>query len=406
MAEKSADAFRTISEVAEWLGTPTHVLRFWESKFSQVRPVKRAGGRRYYRPGDMQLLGGIKKLLHDDGMTIKGVQKLLRENGIRYVAAMSQPLDDDLERFNEPYTPGKDSALMKDAPPPPAHAAPDPSPPSGDVLPFTARSAPAEMRSTPEPEEEPRPMDRPPAPRPPREAAPTAARSASAGEDAAASEERAETAPGPGSAEAEPARRDASTPRDDLPGFLRSGLEKADAPEDDAAAAASPAPAPKSEEDRPAASGVGDLAASPSPAPDLFSHRRDTSETADGAAPLPADEAEAAPVPRGTSAPGASTRAEPPVATPPTTPAASTPPAATPADSPVAKRRLSLMAGPQQVPDAETGDGGRASLAALLDRLATRRGPPPPREALAPLAARLAALRDRMAHADEFARDR
>ena len=86
---KSADAFRTISEVAEWLDTPAHVLRFWESKFSQVKPVKRAGGRRYYRPQDMMLLGGIKKLLHDDGMTIKSVQKLLRQEGVKHVAAFS-----------------------------------------------------------------------------------------------------------------------------------------------------------------------------------------------------------------------------------------------------------------------------------------------------------------------------
>lgn len=92
---KSRDAFRTISEVAEWLDTQPHVLRFWESKFSQVRPVKRAGGRRYYRPADMQLLGGIKKLLHDDGMTIKGVQKLLREKGIKDISALSKPLDDE-----------------------------------------------------------------------------------------------------------------------------------------------------------------------------------------------------------------------------------------------------------------------------------------------------------------------
>ncbi|EAQ03437.1 transcriptional regulator, MerR family protein [Pseudooceanicola batsensis HTCC2597] len=90
---KSADAFRTISEVSEWLDTPAHVLRFWESKFTQVKPVKRAGGRRYYRPSDMELLGGIKKLLHEDGMTIKGVQKLLREKGVAHVAALSQPLD-------------------------------------------------------------------------------------------------------------------------------------------------------------------------------------------------------------------------------------------------------------------------------------------------------------------------
>ena len=91
---KSAEAFRTISEVADWLGLQTHVLRFWESKFSQVRPVKRAGGRRYYRPSDMLLLGGIRKLLHDDGLTIKGVQKILREEGVAFVADLSKPLDD------------------------------------------------------------------------------------------------------------------------------------------------------------------------------------------------------------------------------------------------------------------------------------------------------------------------
>jgi len=90
---KSPDAFRTISEVADWLGTPTHVLRFWESRFTQVKPVKRAGGRRYYRPADMALLGGIKKLLHDDGLTIRGVQRMLREQGVKHVAAMSPPLD-------------------------------------------------------------------------------------------------------------------------------------------------------------------------------------------------------------------------------------------------------------------------------------------------------------------------
>lgn len=94
---KSPDAFRTISEVADWLGIQAHVLRFWESKFSQVKPVKRAGGRRYYRPGDMQLLGGIKKLLHDDGLTIKGVQKILREHGVAYVVNLSQPLEDGVE---------------------------------------------------------------------------------------------------------------------------------------------------------------------------------------------------------------------------------------------------------------------------------------------------------------------
>lgn len=85
---KAREAFRTISEVAEWLDTPTHVLRFWETKFSQIRPVKGAGGRRYYRPSDMDLLAGIKQLLHEDGLTIKGTQKLLRDKGVKYVAAL------------------------------------------------------------------------------------------------------------------------------------------------------------------------------------------------------------------------------------------------------------------------------------------------------------------------------
>lgn len=92
---KSRDAFRTISEVADWLGIQAHVLRFWESKFSQIRPVKRAGGRRYYRPADMLLIGGIKKLLHDDGLTIKGVQKVLREQGVAHVSSFSPALDEE-----------------------------------------------------------------------------------------------------------------------------------------------------------------------------------------------------------------------------------------------------------------------------------------------------------------------
>ena len=85
---KAPDAFRTISEVSEALNTPAHVLRFWESKFSQIKPVKRAGGRRYYRPDDISLLAGIKHLLHEQGMTIKGAQKLLREKGVKHVAAL------------------------------------------------------------------------------------------------------------------------------------------------------------------------------------------------------------------------------------------------------------------------------------------------------------------------------
>ena len=91
--QKSRDAFRTISEVAEWLDVPTHVLRFWESRFSQIKPVKRAGGRRYYRPSDMRVIGGVKTLLHDQGMTIRGVQKLFREEGIKHVSGFSAKLD-------------------------------------------------------------------------------------------------------------------------------------------------------------------------------------------------------------------------------------------------------------------------------------------------------------------------
>ena len=79
---KSAEAFRTISEVADDLDVPKHVLRFWEVKFTQIRPMKRGGGRRYYRPEDLELLKGIQHLLHREGYTIKGVQKILREQGI------------------------------------------------------------------------------------------------------------------------------------------------------------------------------------------------------------------------------------------------------------------------------------------------------------------------------------
>ena len=98
--KKAKGAFRTISEVAEQLGTQPHVLRFWESKFSQVKPVKRAGGRRYYRPADVALLGGIKALLHGDGLTIKGVQKVLKERGVKYVSAQApgaEPAKDAVE---------------------------------------------------------------------------------------------------------------------------------------------------------------------------------------------------------------------------------------------------------------------------------------------------------------------
>ena len=87
---KSPEAFRTISEVATELDVPQHVLRFWESRFTQIKPTKRAGGRRYYRPEDVDLLRGIRSLLYSDGYTIKGVQKVLRDKGLRAVAEIGR----------------------------------------------------------------------------------------------------------------------------------------------------------------------------------------------------------------------------------------------------------------------------------------------------------------------------
>ncbi len=84
---KGPDAFRTISEAAEELGVPQHVLRFWETKFSFIRPMKRAGGRRFYRPQDIEVLKGVRFLLHQEGYTIKGVQRLHKDQGLRRLVA-------------------------------------------------------------------------------------------------------------------------------------------------------------------------------------------------------------------------------------------------------------------------------------------------------------------------------
>ncbi len=83
MSSKSPEAFRTISEVSKDLSLPQHVLRFWETKFVQIKPIKRGGGRRYYRPEDVKLIKGIKSLLYNDGYTIRGVQKVIKENGTK-----------------------------------------------------------------------------------------------------------------------------------------------------------------------------------------------------------------------------------------------------------------------------------------------------------------------------------
>jgi DNA-binding transcriptional MerR regulator len=88
--EKSPDAFRTISEAAEELDVPQHVLRFWETRFAQIKPMKRAGGRRYYRPGDIELLKGIRSLLYKEGYTIKGLQRILKEEGVAYVSGIGR----------------------------------------------------------------------------------------------------------------------------------------------------------------------------------------------------------------------------------------------------------------------------------------------------------------------------
>jgi DNA-binding transcriptional MerR regulator len=92
---KSPEAFRTISEVSVELDVPQHVLRFWETRFAQVRPIKRAGGRRFYRPEDVALLRGIRSLLYSDGYTIKGVQKVLRDRGWRHVAEIGRTMQKD-----------------------------------------------------------------------------------------------------------------------------------------------------------------------------------------------------------------------------------------------------------------------------------------------------------------------
>ena len=88
---KSPNAFRTISEAADEVGAPQHVLRFWETKFTFVTPLKRAGGRRFYRPQDLVLLKAVKRLLHAEGLTIKGVQRLHREQGVKRLAFYGDP---------------------------------------------------------------------------------------------------------------------------------------------------------------------------------------------------------------------------------------------------------------------------------------------------------------------------
>jgi DNA-binding transcriptional MerR regulator len=123
MSSKSPEAFRTISEVSKDLSLPQHVLRFWETKFVQIKPIKRGGGRRYYRPEDVKLLKGIKSLLYNDGYTIRGVQKVNKENGTKKLLTIQtenkvfteikKDNNDHLEQQNYPQHSINDSKRKK-----------------------------------------------------------------------------------------------------------------------------------------------------------------------------------------------------------------------------------------------------------------------------------------------------
>src|SRR5512132_1367070 len=133
--EKAPGAFRTISEVAQELELPQHVLRFWESRCREIKPMKRGGGRRYYRPDDLDLLRGIRHLLYGEGYTIRGVQRLLREQGVRFVQNVWQPgapqlapqpadeAPDEVSEVSEPVAEARPAALS--SPPRPAGLSPD-----------------------------------------------------------------------------------------------------------------------------------------------------------------------------------------------------------------------------------------------------------------------------------------
>jgi DNA-binding transcriptional MerR regulator len=121
---KSPDAFRTIGEVAESLDLPTHVLRFWESRFPQIRPVKGAGSRRYYRPADVALITVLRHLLHEEGLSIRAVQQMLRDQGVKQVAAMAATIPSEVRQAAEvvdpvPAAPSPAVASVPIAPPAP-----------------------------------------------------------------------------------------------------------------------------------------------------------------------------------------------------------------------------------------------------------------------------------------------
>jgi len=158
MIEKSPEAFRTISEVADDLDLPQHVLRFWETRFSQIKPLKRGGGRRYYRPEDVNLLKGIRHLLYGEGYTIKGVQRILKEQGVRHVASVWEEVPEDAAETVAEVVPAQPvrSEVAEPGPAPvrvePAPAAADPAPavrPAGPETPIAAPAQPAPAHPTP-----------------------------------------------------------------------------------------------------------------------------------------------------------------------------------------------------------------------------------------------------------------
>ncbi|MEI2387647.1 MerR family transcriptional regulator [Breoghania sp. JC706] len=163
--DKSPDAFRTISEVAAELDLPQHVLRFWETRFTQIKPLKRGGGRRYYRPDDVDLLAGIRKLLYGEGYTIKGVQRLLKENGVHWVMDVGRGIESGAPGGPQPEDDEDEPTAAPSQPPGPAGNAPQPRlrptqtavrPPAQPAMipaqpgaPFAGETAPAPQRAAP-----------------------------------------------------------------------------------------------------------------------------------------------------------------------------------------------------------------------------------------------------------------
>ena len=156
MLEKAPEAFRTISEVAVELDVPQHVLRFWESRFPQVKPMKRGGGRRFYRPNDIDLLKGIRSLLYGEGYTIRGVQRILREEGVAYVASVGRgetvarkrdARDLELDGVPKPGAAMPAPRIARAAPPPGPALLARPGDEGEDIAPPMARLTESQVQS-------------------------------------------------------------------------------------------------------------------------------------------------------------------------------------------------------------------------------------------------------------------